>query len=223
MVVLAAPASLSSTLRDRTQNLHRRAERTGIVSDLLRGRATRRGYAIFLRNLHPVYRQLEMGLERRRASPAIAALARREVYRASAIAADLVSLSGADWPDRLPLTTAGRDYADRVAASAEGSGDGVIGHAYVRYFGDLNGGQILKRRLEISVGLPAEGLSFYDFPQIDDRETFLRSYRDALDQSARWIRDPDEVINAALEAFSLNIRLSQAVQRLALDGAADPA
>jgi heme oxygenase len=215
--------SLSSVFRLETRALHSRAERTGIVSDLLRGRATRRGYAILLRNLHPAYRQLEIGLERRGGQPGLSALARPEVYRASALAADLVNLCGPDWSQRLPLLSAGRDYADRVAAAAdEGTGDRLIGHAYVRYFGDLNGGQVLKRRLETTIGLPPECLSFYDFPAIDDMPTFLRSYREGLDGSALWIADQSEVVDSALDAFSLNIELSQAVQQVALDAPPDP-
>jgi heme oxygenase len=222
MVVADAPVALSTTLRIRTAPLHRRAERTGIVADLLRGRATRRGYAIFLRNLHPAYEQLEIALQRLRDRPALSGLAKPEVYRAPDLAADLVSLCGADWPERLPLTSAGEDYAARVVAAAEGSGDRLIGHAYVRYFGDLNGGQILKRRLATSLGLPAESLSFYDFPRIDDMGSFLRSYREALDRSARWI-DEEGVVEAAVEAFSLNIALSQAVESLGPCAGGDPA
>ena len=162
-------------------------------------------------------------MERHRADPALGALARREVYRGPALASDLVELCGAEWADLLPLTAAGRDYATRVTAAAKGSGDRLIGHAYVRYFGDLNGGQILKRRLETSIDLPPGSLSFYDFPNIDDMQAFLRSYREALDRSALSGLDHDLTVESAIEAFSLNIRLSQAVQRLVLDDTADPA
>jgi heme oxygenase len=221
MVAADTPADLASVLRSETQPLHRRAERSGIIADLLRGRASRRGYAIFLRNLHPAYQRMETGLEALRDHPALGPLARREVYRAAALAADLTNLCGADWSERLPLTKAGRDYADHVEAATEGSGERLIGHLYVRYFGDLNGGRILKRRLETSLDLPPECLSFYDFPEIEDMPGFLRSYREALGRSERWIGDQSQVTEAAREAFAFNIRVSQAVQRLVL-AEADP-
>jgi heme oxygenase len=49
-------------LREATADLHRRAERSGVIADLLHGRATRSGYALWLRNLLPAYRNLEAAL-----------------------------------------------------------------------------------------------------------------------------------------------------------------
>ena len=60
----ASSGNLANTLRERTQALHTRAERSGIINDVLRGKASRYGYALFLRNLLPAYRQMEAGLER---------------------------------------------------------------------------------------------------------------------------------------------------------------
>ena len=55
----------------RTKTLHVEAERTGIIRDLLRDEATRKGYVLLLRNLLPAYQALEQGLERHRDSPAL--------------------------------------------------------------------------------------------------------------------------------------------------------
>ena len=222
MVVADALNTLSSVLRSETRLLHREAERTGIIADLLRGRVSRRRYALFLRNLHPAYERLEEELDRHRHHPALGPLARREVYRASALAADLASLAGEGWAEALPLTLAGREYAHQIAAAADGSGDRLVGHVYVRYFGDLNGGQILKRRLETSADLPSRSLSFYDFPDIDDMPAFLKAYRGSLDTSARWIVDRNEVVESARHAFFLNIQLSQAVQNAAIESGPEP-
>ncbi|WP_293899432.1 heme oxygenase (biliverdin-producing) [Phenylobacterium sp.] len=209
--------ALSSVLRDQTRALHVQAERSGFVADMLRGRASLPGYALYLRNLAPAYRQLELGLERHRTTPAIRDLAVGAVYRSAALAADLDSLQGGDWAADLPLLPCGRRYADRIADAAEGNGEALIGHAYVRYFGDLNGGQMLKRLLAKSLDLPAASLSFYDFPAIDDLADFKRSYREALDRSAEWVADREGVVEAALGAFATNIELSEAVGRAVLE------
>jgi heme oxygenase len=58
--------SLSGALRERTAELHTQAERAGIVNDILRGTATRHGYALLLRNLLPAYEAMESGLDRHR-------------------------------------------------------------------------------------------------------------------------------------------------------------
>ncbi len=208
---------LSSALRFHTQDLHVQAERSGIVADMLRGRVTRLGYAIFLRNLAPAYRRLEIGLERHRLSPIIGSFARDEIYRSAALEHDLSGLNGPGWREALPLLPAGQRYADHIDAAAAGSGDGLIGHAYVRYLGDLSGGQVLKRLLGQSLGLTGETLAFYDFPRISDPVAYKQNFRDALDRAAATVADQRVVIDAAVEAFSLNIQVSEAA-RLAAPG-----
>src|SRR5215468_1364260 len=83
-----ARPSLSSALRERTATLHKQAERSGIVNDILRGKASRAGYILLLRNLLPAYDAMEQGLERHRKSPALGAFAQRGLYRTGALHAD---------------------------------------------------------------------------------------------------------------------------------------
>ena len=213
---LAAPTSdFANSLRERTQALHTRAERSGIINDLLRGKASRYGYALLLRNLLPAYRQMEAGLEQHRQTPGVRAFARREVYRAPALEADLQALYGSEWARSLALLPAGEQYGLRVAAAAEGDGAQLIGHAYARYLGDLSGGQILRRLLARAPGLGSHELSFYDFPDIGDAAVFKRNYRNALDQAAAEIVDTENVLLGATSAFELNIAVSEAVQQAA--------
>lgn len=206
--------SLTQVMRERTHSLHSRAERSGIINDILRGKATRYGYALLLRNLLPAYRQLEAGLEDHWYSPAIRAAAPREVYRAPALISDLKAIFGSEWEDTLPLLPAGEQYRRRVAFAAEGDGAGLIAHAYTRYFGDLSGGQVMKRLLDRSLGLRSQELTFYDFPKIKEIEAFKQDYRRAIDNSAAWISDIGAVVLEATTAFELNIAVSEAVQQV---------
>ncbi len=178
---------------------------------------------MFLRNLAPAYRQLEIGLERHRRTPGVGAFARRELYRSEAIENDLLALAGPRWRDALPpCFPAGERYARRVEAAAAGAGAGLIGHAYVRYMGDLSGGQVMKRLLSDSLELPPRALSFYEFPEIDDLPAFKRSFVQALDGAPLSSPDRDAVIATAVEAFSSNIDVSDAVRRAVLEAQADP-
>jgi heme oxygenase len=204
-------AGLAAALRERTRALHVQAERSGIVREILRGRASRHGYALLLRNLLPAYRELERGLERHRHAPGVRAAARPVLYRAPALAADLAALCGPAWSRSLPLLPAGERYADRVAAAGSRDGARLIGHAYARYLGDLSGGQILRRLLGRSLGLGPGCLAFYDFPDIPDPEGFKAGYRAALDRAALEIVDVDGVVEEAAAAFRLNIEVSEAV------------
>jgi heme oxygenase (biliverdin-producing, ferredoxin) len=214
--VRASPSvGLATALRERTKELHTRAERSGIVSDVLRGQATRYGYALLLRNLLPAYRQMEAGLERHRTTPGVRTFARRELYRTQALESDLRALYGAEWAGSLPLLPAGERYGLRVAAAAENDGTRLLGHAYARYLGDLSGGQILKRLLSKALGFGPHELSFFDFPAIANAEAFKREWRDALDEVAAEISDPDSVVAEAMAAFKLNIAVSESVQAAA--------
>jgi heme oxygenase len=212
--------ALADFLRAHTQPLHALAERSGIVRDLLKGQADRRGYAIYLRNILPAYRELEAALERNRAIPGLARIARRELYRAPALESDLRALLGQDWEKSLPLLPAGERYRRRIAKVAEAVPTRLIAYAYVRYLGDLNGGLILRRLLARALELPDSALTFYDFPLVDDLAAAKQSYRAAFDQAGREIQDMASIANEAAMAFRLNIGVSQSVHDL-LTGAAD--
>jgi heme oxygenase len=192
-----------------------------VVADVLNGHATRRSYAVFLRNLLPAYQALETALELHRTTPGVGALALSEVYRAPRIEADLLELQGLDWALALPLSPAAERYADCIKAAAEGAGDGLAGHAYVRYLGDLSGGQILKRLLAKSLGLSEQGLTFYAFPQLTDIAAYKRSYIEALDRLG-FVIDRERAVTAAIRAFEMNIEISEAVRAMAVEPALEP-
>lgn len=177
---------------------------------MLKGRASRDGYALFLSNLQPAYRFLEAGLERHRGDPRLAGLAMPELYRSQALAQDLVALAaeGARLPARLP---AGLSYGARVAAAHPPQ---LIAHAYVRYLGDLSGGRILGRLLARSPGIGPAALSFYDFPGIADPERYRDGYRAAIDAVSLAPREIDKVLDEACAAFEHNVRLSLQVASL---------
>ena len=205
--------ALSSALRRHTQRLHTRAERSGIVRDLLRGQARLAGYALLLRNLLGVYQTIEDRLAVHLADARLGAFARPELARAAAIRADLAQLAGV--PHAAPLLPAGRRYAARVAAADVNR---LIAHAYVRYLGDLSGGQMLASLLTRRVGVPAEALAFYHFADSADPPALRAALRATLDALAGRGGDGAAVLAEAAVAFRLNIALAEAVQMAANDG-----
>lgn len=215
----ATPESVVNALYFGTKTLHVEAERSGVISDLLRGEASRDGYILLQRNLLPAYQALERGLERHRATPSLSALTKYRLERSPALEADLIALCGGSFA-AIPLLPEGEAYAQRIDACADGDGARLIAHAYTRYLGDLNGGQILKRLLMKKPGLRAAEVSFYDFPDYDDLPTLKSDYRDALDQAGTLVADPQAVIDEGKVAFQLNIDLSWAVQNALLPEAA---
>lgn len=208
-------ASIADRMRERTRGLHAEAERSGIVRDILAGRIDRPRYVLFMRNLLPVYQQLERGLARRQGQPGIDELYRPELWRSQALAADLQALAGPDFETAVPFLLAGQRYADRVRVAEGGDGRLLIAHAYTRYLGDLAGGRVLARRLA-AAGLDAGGLSFYAFPQLAQPGAFARTYREALDRAAAVLGSSADVVEEAALAFQLNIDLSLAVAEFSL-------
>ncbi|MGQ0592492.1 MAG: biliverdin-producing heme oxygenase [Gammaproteobacteria bacterium] len=212
---------LTAAFRKRTGSLHAQAERSGIIRELLHGRASAFGYALYLRNLLPAYREMEQGLEQQRDAPGVGVIAQPALYRARAIESDLVTLCGQPWRALLPLLGAGERYASRVKAAGEGDGARLLAHAYVRYLGDLSGGQILGRLLGRSLGLGSGTPSFHKFPDIADLEGFKLAYRDAINRAAAAMIDVEPVIEEAAVAFQLNMDVSEAVHAVPerVDGA----
>jgi heme oxygenase (biliverdin-producing, ferredoxin) len=180
-----------------TWDLHTRAERGGIIAEIMAGRASRLGVALLLRNLLPVYQVLDGS---RFGVPALA--------RSAAIEADLLVL----WPDvELPLLAEGRAYAERVELAVRGDGSALIAHAYVRYLGDLNGGRIMRRRLVACLGDLAGGLTVHEYPMLRDKDAFTRAYREELDAAVR-AAEFELVVQEAMAAFEMNIALSEALE-----------
>jgi heme oxygenase len=204
---------LADRLKSRTRDLHVLAERSGVTAQILKGQATLAGYALLLASLAPVYQEMERQMAARAKDPGLRRLIDPAVWRHDALSHDLVRLAGEDWRVSLPPIEAAKRYVDRIKAAGEGDGARLIAHAYVRYLGDLNGGQALAKLLGRSLGLAGSALTFYSFPLIADLPRFRVAYRAAIDQAGREISDPEIVVEEAALAFQLNIDLSEEVLR----------
>lgn len=203
---------LSKRLRTETKDLHTAAERSGVMRTLARGQLTRRGYVALLANLAEIYRALETELSRHGDRPAVAWLDLDALRRLERLEADIAAWHRAD--DAAPIIElTARDYAARLHHTGDECPDLLVAHAYVRYLGDLSGGQILRpiaaRMLGASDG---RGLSFYDFPRVSDAGAFKQRFRARLDA----IQDGDlcdRIVAEAKLAFALHERLFRELER----------
>ncbi len=204
-----AAVDFAASLKAATRELHAQAERSGFIAAMLRGQASRAGYIRWLRNLLPAYEALEAGLDANRDRPGLAALAWPALYRAPAMRRDLRHLAGTDW-ERGALFPAAARYEARIAHAAETAPVLLVAHAYVRYLGDLHGGQIIRRILAESMGLGAEGLEFYEFDEIGDLPGFRHQFRAVIAAAAAG-GDDASFIAEAQAAFGFNVALSIAI------------
>ncbi len=87
-------------------------------------------------------------------------------------------------------------YTERLQHLADTEGDvpRLLAHAYVRYLGDLSGGQFIRRRIVKAYGLQdGAGVSFYEFKQLGGTES--GSMGD-MKKIKEWYRDG---MNAGVE------------------------
>lgn len=198
-------ASLSQTLRHETQALHRAAERAGIMPALLHGRLPRADYIVLLHQLQMLYQALEQGLARAGAPPVPVAL-----QRLAALRADLDWLDpGAETPAPTPTMRQYVQHLQQVAATAPTL---LAAHAYVRYLGDLAGGQVLARIVARAYGLVGdEGLHFYHFGPPEGHAALVRALRGMLD--ALPAADAPALVAEAQDAFRRHVRLFEDLVR----------
>lgn len=176
---------------------------------MLRGNVSVEAYALLLRNLLPVYRALEAGLEHHRKTPGVRLVARPALFRSASIAHDLDALGFI--ADRLPLLPGAVRYARRIEEITTAEPCRLIGHAYARYFGDLSDGQILRKLLSRLLRLPPAALTLYDFSEITDLHAYKAEYRLVLSQAA-YEADDEAIIDEAVQAYRLAIALSCAIE-----------
>ena len=165
-----------------------------------------------LANLAEIYRALEAELSRHSDRPALSWLDLDAVRRLERVEADIATWHRADDPSPIVEATA-RDYAARLHRTGDECPDLLVAHAYVRYLGDLSGGQILRPIVARMLGASdSHGLSFYDFPHVPDAGAFKQRFRAQLDAIHDGVLC-DRIVAEAKLAFALHERLFRDLER----------
>ena len=160
-----------------------------------------------LRNLHALYEALEGALDRNAELPCTAPVRMPTIYRAAPLAADLRYLQGSDW-SRLPLTATMKAYVSRVEEIGRTRPELLAAHAYVRYMGDLSGGQILRDMVRRGLALnDGTGTAFYDFDGGNETGSIKEALRTALDALPVDDQVAGEIVAEARAAFARHIEL----------------
>ena len=199
-------ASLAERLKIETRALHTVAERSRFMALLLRGRMERPAYCALLRNLHPVYAALEPALARHSRHPVIAPVYVPALARTEALGQDLRWLHGAGWAEAIDVLPAAARYVQRLRELDATKPALLLAHAYVRYLGDLSGGQMLRRIVAASLRLEhGAGTMFYDFGETG--ETLATAFRAGLGQVVVDAGGVDALVAEAVFAFEQHGRL----------------
>ncbi|TIB76965.1 hypothetical protein E3Q22_03294 [Wallemia mellicola] len=182
--------------------------------------------------LHELYDTLEIAIQKNSSDPHLSPLSRLDVLaRAPALKSDLTNLLSAstkefqsekgeqNWREhpfaeavlkQLPPSL--QTYRERIASA---DGLQLASHAYVRYLGDLSGGQIIQRKLGKAYMLEQlDAKQFYDFPPLDPSQEYPANaaevkniknwFRKSLDIIAQSVEEKQILIDEASKAFIFN-------------------
>jgi heme oxygenase len=193
---------LVERLKSATAAMHRRVERSAFMSRLLHGEVERGSYIGLLHNLRAVYGALEAALLRQSADPVVAPVVLPELFRCRALDLDIQALAGTQADFKPPLWPATVQYVDRLNALDVTAPALLVAHAYVRYLGDLNGGQTLRRIVARGLCLQGgSGTMFYDFGDDAGLGQLTSRFRSGLAAVEARAADTDAIVAEAVSAF----------------------
>lgn len=204
----------SEVIKSASWEVHERAERSPFIRRLLAGEAAQSEYADMVAQHYFAYCVLEDAAVALAGDPVASQFGVPELFRRDALERDLAALLGPDWPVRIAPNAGTVEYVQRIRDHCFDWPAGFVAHHYVRYLGDLSGGQIIKRILARTYGFSNEaGISFYDFDMIDNGVQFKKRYRALLD-TAPWDADErDRMVGEVVVAFELNAKVLEHLDR----------
>ena len=209
-------SDLASQLREGTKQSHTMAENTAYMKCFLKGIVEREPFRKLIANLYFVYSTLEAELLRHRDHPVVGLIYFPELNRKASLEKDLAFYYGDNWQSQIAPTEAGKVYVDRIKEISNSEPALLVAHAYVRYMGDLSGGQALKNIVRSALNLPPDrGTNFHQFdafPSVEARRGFKGRYRDALNSLPVDNELIEKIVAEANDAFALNRDVMHALE-----------
>ncbi|MFD1813778.1 heme oxygenase (biliverdin-producing) [Rhodococcus gannanensis] len=200
----ATAPGFAERIKVQTDDAHRRTEQSRFVGDLLAGKLTPAAHAALLAQTYLVYRTLEDAGRAQADDPVVAPFLGTELLRTAPLEADLEFLLGSEWRDQVTALPATARYVDRLKEVAYDWPAGFVAHHYIRYLGDLSGGQIIRRMLERAYGYTTDGLRFYIFDAIEKPKLYKDAYRAKLDAAPLSDDEQQRFIDEVNLAYELN-------------------
>ncbi|KAF9341568.1 Heme oxygenase 2 [Linnemannia elongata] len=205
-------ALLAVDLKEGTKTVHAEAERSKFVKNFFRGEITPATYGRFLVSLYHIYNALEEALEKNKDNENVQLVYfPTELNRKTALEEDLEFFNGPEWREMLlTLSPAQKAYTDAIRRCSESQPELLIAHTYVRYLGDLSGGQILAKKLQKYNDLPeGKGVAFYHFDRIENKNEFKEMFRIRLNQVEVDEETHKAIVEESCQAFIRNIDIFQ--------------
>ena len=150
------------SLKELTKQNHSNAERSWFAGRMFSGQITNPEYAIYLKQQYESYKALENRFDNINPDSEVQFPDER-IKRSENIYKDLIEMDSNG--DALPILDSTSSYCSYIESCPD---DLLYAHVYVRYLGDLKGGQMIAKRV------PGEGL-YYQFENPEELEISIRS------------------------------------------------
>lgn len=155
---------MDKSLREQVKDLHTDAENSKLAKLLMSCYIGEYEYALYLSNLYLIYRTLEQSVQKVDFNYDFTPL-----FRTDLIAYDLQELNESN----LPTMQSTLEYVTYLKKLFGLEPTKLLSHLYVRHFGDLYGGQIIRNKV------PGKG-RMYEF---ENRQQLIKSTRKMLSPS----------------------------------------
>lgn len=211
--IIASNSDLSEELRTHTAQAHEEAEHSTFMNDLLTGKLDAQAFIKLQEQSWLFYTALEAAARACAEDSRAAGLLDPRLERKETLEADLDKLhENITWRDNVTATAATASYAERLE-SIEAAKDfpRLVAHHYVRYLGDLSGGQVIARLVNREYGVSEEALSFYRFEDLGKLKPYKDNYRAELDALELTAEERAALLDEASDAFRFNQQVFQAL------------
>lgn len=192
-------------LKKQTEQNHSDAEQTEFMQSLFKGNLPIDSYVKYLTILMYVYDTLEITVRDNLDDDLISMFFDEKLERSWKISADLGNLKKV-FTFNSKLTDHVNEYMIMIGNAGPVE---LLAHHYIRYLGDISGGQILKRILQQSYGLSEAQMSFYDFDL--DIKQYRDSYKAKLNSFIRSTNDQQLFINTANDVYKVTTKILNAI------------
>lgn len=203
MVKQVAIRPLTDLMREQTNELHQRIEHVQFTQKLFLGVLPKTLYARYLSGLLVIYMALESELIKLSANQYPALRGLRPFFRAQLIQKDLLYILDG----REQLNDGFSMWPQKIAEFSNFSLENVLALTYVRFLGDIGGGQILLKRIRPTLGVLNsrwDGVQMYRYDQSIDslRKKFKAIFNDLSLTSAQ----KNNLLQATSAAFEVHIK-----------------
>ena len=172
------------SLKTLTKSKHSGAERSWFASLMMSGKITNEQYSVYLKQQFECYNALENRFKNIKKS--ISEIP-ENLKRANPIMNDLKELCSDI--DKVPVFESTIKYVDYILNECKD--ELLYAHVYVRYLGDLKGGQMIAKRI------PGSG-QYYKFSNPEELESFIRSQ---LCEDSNFVQECNKCFDSAINLF----------------------